>query len=209
MLIFSFENELNVAKAACEKNGLRCDTARKFDRRLADYSPWHTILAGTNTMDYWRSKEEAQPEAFNHLEQFVKGGGHLMILGSYNARGTQHLKRFGIETSFYQNDNFLPVGRATDLLFEGNAELVPNNGRMRSYGDFSVKAPHVVLLKNGEGHRAGSPKLATLVHGKGRVTYTLVEPNQTSGMWLITVLLSWTSRGSPIPAEGVDSQAPI
>jgi hypothetical protein len=33
------------------------------------------------------------------------------------------------------------------------------------------------------------------------MTYTVVEPNQTSGMWLITVLVSWISRGSPIPAQ--------
>lgn len=128
------------------------------------------------------------------------------MLGSFNARGTQHLKRFGIETSFYHNAHFEPVGRATELLLAGDEDLVPQDGRLKSFGNFKIKAPHVVLLKNGaDRYATGEPKLATLVHGQGRMTYTVVEPNQTSGMWLITVLVSWVSRGSPIPAQDVDS----
>lgn len=202
LLIFGFDNELQVAKAACEKYGLRYDIAKTFDKDRSDYSAWHTVMCGSNDMDYWQSKEAAKSEAFNGLGQFVTGGGHLVLLGSYNARGTKHLQRFGIETGFLHNENFLPVGRATELLVQGNEDLVPEHGRMRSFGNFKVKAPHVVLLKNGEGrYGAGEPKLTTLMHDQGRVTYTLVEPNQTKGMWLITVLLSWVSRGSPIPAQ--------
>jgi hypothetical protein len=201
LLVFRFENELKAAQAACERYGLEYEVSRKFEKDRSDYSQCHTLLCGSNDMDYWVRGEAARPEAFDHLEQFVGGGGHLIVLGSFNARGTKHLKRFGIETSFYHNDNFELAGRAAQLLIEGNAELVPEDGRMRSFGNFNVKVPHVVLLKNGQGHRAGDPKLATLEHLGGRVTFSLVEPNQTKGMWLIEVLLSWVSRGSPIPVD--------
>jgi hypothetical protein len=202
LLIFRFDNEMQVARAACEKYGLQCDVAQSFDKDRTDYSAWHTIMCGTNNMDYWQTGEAAKAEAFDPLETFVAGGGHLIVLGSYNARGTQHLKRFGIETSYLQNENFESAGRPTELLFASNEDLVPENGRLKSFGNFKIKRPHVVLLKNGAGrHAAGAPKLATLVHDQGRMTYTVVEPNQTSGMWLITVLISWISRGSPIPAQ--------
>jgi len=54
-----------------------------------------------------------------------------------------------------------------------------------------------VLLKRGGKAYPGEPKLVTLVHQKGRVTFTLVEPAYKKDYWIITVLLSWIARGCP------------
>jgi len=201
LLIFEHPEEAKFAQQACEQYFLKCDNVKSFDMKREDYSDYHTIIAGSNNMNYWKKGEPKEPDAFDHIERFVNEGGHLIVFGSYNAGGTEHLKRFGIKTSFYHTSTFERNGRATELLIAGNEDIVPD-GKMQSAGNFTVSVPHVVLLKRGPGSYEGDPALATLRHKQGRVTYTLCEPVWKGDMWLITVLLSWVSRGSPTPDSG-------
>ena len=201
LLIFSRKG-LDVAKQACEKYGLAYDVAGNYDMNREDYTAYHTIISGSNKMDYWRSEETKKPEAFRHVEAFVNRGGHLIVLGSWNGRNNHHLGRFGIKTSYYHSGSFEPVPETTALLFQGNEAIIPEDRKMLSVGNFSISIPHTVLLKRGPGSYAGRPALAMLNHQKGRVTFTQVEPNYKAGdfknaYWLITVLLSWVSRGCP------------
>jgi hypothetical protein len=85
----------------------------------------------------------------------------------------------------------------TEKLFAGNEDLVPADCRLQSVGNFKVSIPHTVLLKRGGKAYPGEPKLVTLVQQKGRVTFTLVEPDYKKDYWIITVLLSWIARGCP------------
>lgn len=196
LLIFEHGGEMKAAKAACEKYGLKYDTAKSFDAARSDYSAYHTVLCGSNNMDYWTG-ERAQPEAFKHVAAFVAGGGHLAVFGSFNCRNTGHLRQFGLSFSFYHNDFFQPVPEKTECLVEGNEDIVPKDHRMRSAGNFTVSVPHTVLLKRGKGSNEGEPALATLRHEKGRVTYTAVEPEWQNDWWLIPCVLSWIARGCP------------
>ena len=199
LLIFKYQDELDVATKACEKYGLKYDTAKEYDTNKEDYSAYHAIFAGTNAMDYWQ-RDRKKPEAFRHLEAFVKRGGHLLVTGSFNCRNTEHLRRFGISTSFYHAEKFQPVPGKTELLFAGNEDLVPKDAKMRSAGNFTVSVPHTVLLERGPGSYAGKPAVATLGHSKGRVTFTAVEPRWMKDYWLIPCLLSWVARGCPTGA---------
>lgn len=202
ILLIFVDKELKVAEKACKKYGLKYDAAPSYDVNRADYSDYHTIVSGSNAMDYWgTSDERKRPEAFRHVEAFVNDGGHLIVLGSFNGRNNEHLRRFGIRTSHFHNNLFEPAGEATRLLFQGNEDVVPEDRHLRSAGNFSISVAHTVLLKRGEGRYPGQPALATLEHNKGRVTLTMCEPMWQNDFWLIPVLLFWTARGCPTPGR--------
>jgi hypothetical protein len=202
ILLILIDPELETAQKACRSYGLEYDTARSYDMNTSDYTAYHSILSGSNMMDYWgRSDEQKKPEAFQHLEAFVNGGGHLIVLGTYNGRNNEQMGRFGIKTSYFQNGFFEPAGEATDLLFRGNLHVVPKDRHLQSAGNFSCSSPHTVLLSRGTGYHQGHPALITLSHNEGRVTFTLCEPQWRGDLWLIRVLLSWIARGCPTPSE--------
>lgn len=198
LIIMDHAREVETAEKACKKYGLMYDLTKNYDMNRGDYSDCHTVISGSNAMDYWgKSDEHKKPKAFQHLGAFVDDGGHLIVLGTYNGRNNHHLTRFGIKTSYYHNNSFEPAGRPTDLLFLGNLHIIPQDRRLTSAGNFSCSAPHTVLLTRGEGSYQGQPALITLNHNKGRVTFTLCEPNWRDDLWLISVLLSWVARGCP------------
>ena len=188
---------MGTAKTACDKYNLAYDTASSYDRNKEDYSAYHTIISGSNDMNYWGDEEGKKPESFRHIEAWINSGGHLVVLGTWNGVNNHHLERFGIKTSYFHTSYFEPVPGVTEKLFAGNEDLVPADCRLQSVGNFKVSVPHTVLLKRGGKAYPGEPKLVTLVQQKGRVTFTLVEPDYKKDYWIITVLLSWIARGCP------------
>lgn len=198
LLIFAAEDELSTAKKACEKYGLKYDVAPDFDMNKQDYTAYHTIICGSNMMDYWgKSEQHKSPAAFQHVLDFVVRGGHLIVLGSYNGRNTEHLAVFGIRAGHFHTNTFEPAGRPTELLFRGNEDIVPADRHLRTAGNIYCSVEHTALLKVGPGKFQGRLALVTLDHKQGRVTFTLCEPNWQGDLWLITVLISWVSRGCP------------
>ena len=186
LLILADAAELETAEKACRRYGLSPDVTKTYDMNRDDYGEYHTIISGSNAMDYWsKSDQHKEPEAFGHLEAFVDGGGHLIVLGTFNGRSNEHLARFGIKTSYFHNRSFEPAGLPTDLLFQGNLHVVPEDRHLTSAGNFSCSAPHTILLKRGEGYHQGQPVLITLEHNEGRVTFTLCSPRWRGDLWLI------------------------
>ena len=133
LLIFANREELDTARKACQKYGLKYDVEPSFDMNKEDYSAYHTIMCGGNMMDYWgNSDQHKSPEAFKHILDFVDRGGHLVVLGSFNGRNNDQLRVFGIKTSYYQTSYFEPAGKPTELLFRGNEDIVPKDGHMQT-----------------------------------------------------------------------------
>ena len=204
LLLIFVNEERQIAVAACEKYGLQYDLAKSFDGSVEDYSAYRAILCGSNMMDFWDKAENKSREAFAPLDRFVSTGGHLVIFGSFNARGTEQLKAYGIQTGYYHGDFFAAVPGATEFLFQGNEDLIPQDRRLHSAGNFKCIVPHTVLLKRAKSatQPEETPLMITEPWKRGRITYNVVEPHwkqPKDGLWLITVTISWISRGSPIP----------
>ena len=166
LVVAEYENERNQARAACQRLGLGVDETNVFDKNRADYSAYTTILCGSNAMDYWGQDETRDPAHFQHVERFVNAGGHLIVCGSYNGRNCENLARFGFYTGFRHAETFASAGKATDVLFQGVEELVPQSGHLKCFGDILCTVPNDVLLRVGEGRRQGEPALITHRHKK-------------------------------------------
>lgn len=195
-LFIMHDPELKTAKEACRRYGYPYETADSFDAARRDYRGIHTIMAGSNAMDYWGKDELKVSEAFQNIDAFVRAGGHLIVTGSFNGRNNEHLKRYGITTSFYHSGSFAPTA-ATAVFFLGNERIIPPDRKMQSAGNFKCSEPHTVLLARGPGSHEGEPAVITLSAGKGRVTFTLCEPEWQNDLWLVDVLIHWTLRGAP------------
>ena len=199
LLVMQYEEELTTARQACERWKLTADYGQHFELGRRDYSQYATLVCGSNNMDDWSTPEGKRPQAFDAVERFVNEGGHLVVFGSFNGRNCEHLQRFGIQTGFQHATTFAAAGPATETFFAGVQDLVPASGQLRSAGSFTCSRPHEVLLRIGPGRREGEAALITIPHGAGRVTFTGCEPNWKNDLWLITVMLHWISRGSPVP----------
>jgi len=206
LLIFSkYPRETEAAIESCRRYGLEFEKGG-FNANGAqdrtDYSAYHTIMVGSNEMDYWAENEtRKRPESFAPVEKFVAGGGHLIVFGGFNGRNMEQMARFGITTGIEHSDRFLPVAEHTDVLFRGVEDLMPKDRHFRSAGHFTVSRPHVVLLQRDDNKKPPRPALVTIPFEKGRVTFTQNEPHWKQDLWLITVLCNWVARGSPVQAE--------
>ncbi len=199
LMLGHIESEFTTFQSALKRTGLAGEVSKTFDKQrdyLADYD---TILTGANWFDFYNTPENRDRAAFGNLEQFVEGGGHLVVFGNWNGRNMANLSRYGIKTGNQHTTSFERVGESTDLFFAGSEEFVPPDGRMTSAGNLTCRAPHVVLLKRGPGKAAGQPAVLTLEHQKGRVTVTLCEPHWRKDYWLIHVMVGWIARGCPTP----------
>lgn len=194
IMLILVDKERKTAIAACERFRLRNDPVRSFDMDRKDYRQYHTILCGSNMMDYWGGKLRKAPEAFQWIDAFVQRGGHLVVFGAYNGRNFHHLRRYGIKTGYSHNPKFTEVPGVTEEFFKGCEKLIPPDKKMRSAGNFSCSEPHTVLLRRGD----GGPAVVTLPVGKGRLTVTMVEPHWIGDYWLIDVMITWLVRGSPL-----------
>jgi hypothetical protein len=199
LLAMANEQERTIARAVCQQLKLSLEEAKSFDHRRTDYSQFATILCGSNDMDYWSRPESRDPAAFNHIERFVEAGGHLVVLGCFAGRNTENLNRFGIYATGGGGETFKSAGPGTDLLFQGNHELVPKSGKMHTFGRIQCAVPHDVLLRIGPGALENEPAFISAKHKAGRVSFSECEPHANNDWWLINVTLSWIARGSPLP----------
>ncbi|MFV0444512.1 MAG: hypothetical protein ACK5Q5_13160 [Planctomycetaceae bacterium] len=199
-------SEAEACGTACRRAGMPFDVA-KFDYQREDYSQYHLIVAGSNDMDYWGNKPERKaPEAFNHIEKFVRDGGHLVVFGTYNCRNMEHLRRFGVETNYYHTGKFARIPGISDVLFAQTEDLVPDNDVLKQAGNFRVTTPHVRLLNRGGGYKSDQAAMATIPVDRGRVTFTTAEPDYgpVKGFWLMQVAILWATRGAPVTPGPTD-----
>lgn len=181
------------------------DFADRFDADREDYSEYYAIISGSNHVDYFGKKDVS---TFQHIIDFVADGGHLFFFGSYNGRNFHIAKPLGLKTWYVHNAGFKPVPGHTEALFFGHEDSVPQNRKIRSYGNMEIGLPHVTLLRNSdEGGQPGATKLATWCHGFGRVSATMIEPYDT-GPWLTPIVADWIRRGGPtVVADVQDGRA--
>jgi hypothetical protein len=197
VLLICEQTELATAIRTLDEFDVPHETA-EFDMNRTDYSGVHAILVGMNRMDYWgEAIERMDPAAFNHVERFVREGGHLIVTGGYNGRNMGHLQRFGITTSFHHCTHFEIVPEHTEVFLKGAEHLMPPDLKLRSAGNFVVSTPHIVLLNRGSMCKQPGPALATLAVDKGRLTFTQVEAAWKNEEWLIAALCQWMARGAP------------
>ena len=208
--------EKKVATETCAKLGLAFEVADSFDRNRTDYQDIHTIVSGSAMMDYWGGPETKEEEVFSPIADFVKKGGHLVVLGCLNGKNMEHLRQFGITTGNAQDFGFEETP-SSKLFLKGNEGIVPADRRLRSYGSFKCTVPHFPLLKRslkGGESLKGDPAVATLAAGSGKITITLAEPALTIGgpddsCWLITTMIGWIARGCPIDSAAVAAAATL
>ncbi|WP_372719143.1 hypothetical protein [Novipirellula sp.] len=197
------------------------DSIRSLGTLPLDCSQHHAIIFGTNAIDYFGSdsSEERKNQVFETLEKFVSSGGHLFMFGSFNGRNAERLKIFGIHTGFVHNDYFRPVPGRTEVLFRGSENLIPAPAKIRSYGNFAIDEDRisVVMLRRGTAGDSGeegaeqdpeSPVLATLVYGRGRVSYSPTEPS-ANGLWLVPIAVNWIARGAPTNLEQLETEVVV
>jgi hypothetical protein len=200
----SVGNEAELIEEACRRYGLAVEHSAGFDEDRQDYSSYHTIIACSNALMYFKDRDES---SMSFLTQFMESGGHLLLFGTFNGSGAKEsLSQFGFSVGFMHGSLFEPVGIASDLLFLGNESLIPDDRHLASTGNFSCSAEHTVLLKRGRGSNEGDPLMVTMNQGSGRLTYTQAEPGYRNSEWIITPIISWISRGSPTPPANTIGQ---
>lgn len=210
-LIVCSDDERGRVERACKDYGVPFEVS-DFDLQRKDYAGIHSIVVGSNHMDYWgQGDERKRPESFDPIERFVEGGGHLIVMGSFNGRNMQHMKRFGITTGVLHCSFYKDVPGRTEVLFAGASD-VPTNFHLQSAGNFRVAVPHIVMAARADN---GEPAVATLAHGKGRVTFTLCEPEWQGDLWFLSAIALWNLRGAPtslldepLPLELASSTTP-
>lgn len=193
LLVIAPDDEIRYLRTTCQQLRLAADFVENFDVRRRDYRSYHAILVGTNRMDYFDNPETQAPEAFQPVVDFVAGGGHLLMFGTYHGRHMEHLGRFGIEAWPGGGSGFLRVPGASDALFAGSEEFVPKDDSLTFLGRYRIARPHVVLLRRSD----GDPAVATTPFRDGRVTIMMVEPRYRNDLWLYRVILAWHQRGAP------------
>ena len=178
-----------------EKRGLGVDKTGKYDPEHKDYSKYHTIIIGENSLRKFGGKPIS-----DHLATFIEQGGHLLSLGTYNGeKAAAAFEPFGIKVGFQHNHSFEDNGLASALLFLGTEDQIPADKHLSSTGNITCEVEHTVMLKRGAGSKAGQCKMLTMNVGKGRFTYTQIQPSYRGGNWFVPTLASWISRGSPAP----------
>lgn len=203
--------EREAAMEACRQSRLPFEIIDDFPAPGFDYQKYSMIVVGTNIMNYWGSPERTKPEAFQSLETFVRGGGHLIVFNVFNGANMHHLKQFGIQTGFNHSNSFQVVPGVTEIVFDGAESLIPTDPYLKQAGNFDVDKSHVVLLQRGTGSLEGGPAVSTVRHGSGRVTYSSLEPSYgfPRGFWLVHGLIRWAARGAPVTRDDLAAAKPI
>ncbi|WLD13685.1 hypothetical protein [Planctellipticum variicoloris] len=211
LLVTMLPEERAVVEAACKEHNVGLDVVRTFDAQRDDYRRYFLIISGSHMMVYWRDPPLSEPPAFQHLEKFIRDGGHLMVFGVFNGSHMEHMRQFGVKTSYFHADKYEAVEPVADVVFAGSESLIPPGNYLGHSGSFEVSSPHVLILRRGEGYHAGHPSLATIPWHNGRVTFTTAEPRhgKQTGYWLLQVLVNWAARGAPVTAEDAESGKPI
>ncbi|MBS0204556.1 MAG: hypothetical protein JSS49_16760 [Planctomycetes bacterium] len=211
LLLMGAGLEQEIAVEACRQARLPYDMLPNFPEAGFDYSRFSLVVIGSNMMDYWGAPERKDPAAFRPLADFVQAGGHLMVFNTFNGRNMEHLQQFGILTGFNHLDTYEMVPGVSEIVFDGLKDLIPAGTYLKQSGHFTVEKPHAVVLRRGPGTLEGSPTVATLRHGAGRVTYSSVEPwyGEPPGFWLVQALIRWAARGAPVTAADLAAAPPV
>ncbi|SFH62853.1 hypothetical protein [Planctomicrobium piriforme] len=177
----------------CQQLQIPADFIDEFDMPNRNFRNYHTVLVGSNRMDFFEKPERQVPEFFQPIVEFVAAGGHLILLGTYHGRNMEHLSRFDVKPVGGGGENFIRVPDATEALFLGSEEAIPKDNKLTFLGRVSVSRPHVIMLRRGD----RDPALVTTAFGNGRVSIIMVEPYYQKDLWLMNVLLAWNQRGAP------------
>lgn len=199
LVIAEPKTEQEAAVRASQKYKMRLDGTKSFADVINRLEQYDVVVCCSNSMDYWGDNEDRKkPAAFEPVDRFIARGGHCVIFGAWNGRNMQHLGRYGIRTGFQHTSFFKPVAGVTDVFLAGAEDLVPADKRLQSTGNFTCEAPHTVLLDRDDGR---GPAMITLSRGKGRLTFSQVEPmwpEDKHSLWIIGATFSWVARGAPI-----------
>ena len=191
--------EQEAAVRASKKYKLRLEGAKSFSDAINRLDQYDVVMCCSNAMDYWGEKDDRKkPAAFEPVDRFIAKGGHCVIFGAWNGRNMDHLARYGISTGYQHTSFFKPVKGVTEVFLAGAEDLVPADKRLQSTGNFTCASPHTVLLDRDDGR---GPALITLPYGKGRLTFSQVEPHwpeDKPSLWIIEATFSWLARGAPI-----------
>lgn len=196
LLAICQENEARFVRSTCQQLRIPLDVVEDFGDAPADFKNYHALLIGSNRMDYFDSPERKNPAVFDPVVDFVSGGGHLIVFGTYHGRNMEHLQRFGIRAEGGGDNTFARLPLTTEVLFAGSESILPKDDRTTFMGKFQIDRPHVVML----GRPRGVEGISTLALGEGRVTIMMVEPYAKNDYWLITAILRWHLRGAPTRA---------
>lgn len=204
LLVMDDRGDQQAAIEACRHARLPFELYPDFPK--TDYSRYSLVVVGTNKMDTWGQPANKHPTAFQPLANFVESGGHLMVFNTYNGRNMEHLVPLGVTTSFYHTSTYEKVPGTSEIFFHGAEDLIPSGNYLQQAGNFTLQQPHVVFLRRGPGSFAGEPTLATLRHGKGRLTYCSVEPGYGTppGYWLLQAGIRWGARGAPVTTADLE-----
>jgi hypothetical protein len=195
VLLIHKDKEADVSVEACIANGLKYELKKGWEIASQDYSGVHTLITGSDFMDRFRTEIGRKPESFEPIAKFVRDGGHLFLYGTYNGRYSEHLRQFGISTGYNQGKTFVSVPGRTGVFFDGVEDRIPEH--LLVVSNLVVKTDHVVMLKRGPSCNPGTPFLATLRYGKGRVSILPCEPYWKKDFWIMPIVIRWIANGAP------------
>jgi hypothetical protein len=203
LLIFHDHKELDYAIDSCKAYSLDYDVMNAFDTKRTDYAAYGTIISGSNDLKPWASVLKDDPTASRPLDRFITNGGHFIAFGTWQGQALSPLNAYGIKNGPHGCEDFAPVPGLTKLLVKGNEDLVPKNHKLTCTGSIICSVPHDALLLRADdqgvaANGRNSQGMITLVHGKGRVTFSAVEPINEGNLWLLRATISWVSRGCPM-----------
>ncbi|MEZ5943786.1 MAG: hypothetical protein R3C18_20515 [Planctomycetaceae bacterium] len=208
VLLIMGPTEGDPAKAILDELRVPYEQAASFDKEREDYSGVFAIVAGSNSMDYFGQAENKDPEAFQHIRNFVSEGGHLFLFGSFNGRHMGNIDKFGMRIGSKQNSYVVPEEGHTEVLFHGLEDQIPEDLAIRSCGHIGMAVDYVSMLNRGKGFHEGLTALTTISVDKGRVSLTMIEPYYRDSMWILPVAIHWVVRGAPTTMKQLD-QPPV
>jgi hypothetical protein len=203
VLVISGEtNDFKYIIPRLEMRKIPYEHVRNFDFERQDYSEFFAIIVGTNMMRPFATDGKTK---IQHLEHYVRDGGHIMFFGTFNAVGFVALHHLKIMTGFSHNSNFRLIEGKSEVLFHGHEKAIPKNMKSKSYGHFNAYIPHVDLLLRGEGSWSTSSAFSTIPLDKGRISITMFE-SEDEGVWVYPPITDWIINGAPTTVEQLDQR---
>ncbi|WP_092048413.1 hypothetical protein [Planctomicrobium piriforme] len=206
--------EVAPMREACDQNKLRFESSPSYDIGKPDFSGYHAIVGGSNNLDYFgwgESDESKKSRIFSNLKQFVADGGHLFLFATYHGRNSERFKEFGIVPGDVEATLFEHIPGRSEVLFHGSENLVPPDGKVRSWGNLGTdpaRGPVDMLKRVHPEGWSQQPVLTTVCYGNGRVSYCTVEPSR-DGVWMIPIAVNWIARGAPTNKDQIGTDVVV
>ncbi|MEZ6091447.1 MAG: hypothetical protein R3C05_26205 [Pirellulaceae bacterium] len=209
--------EIETAEEVCRQLSLRIDVIKSLAMLPLDCSELHTIIVGSNAIDYFSPNEQEQSrqdEVFASLEEFVSRGGHLLFYGSFNGRNSKRLSylEYAPPTFTTTSSAWCRTHRSSLRRFGKACSQIRNDSLAGQPFSIDEDRNSVVMLRRGVGDAEvygnrsypDGPVLATVAFRRGRVTYTSVEPG-ANGIWLVPIVIMDCSAHRQIATNCVES----